>query len=195
MPARNQGCQPIFRCLFGPAPKHRAQESGGIYTANFRRHLLWIFGGTPAEVGYGLTVVCCQTKLLVRSLHQLVRSKFLRRSSCPCRPVGGGEVKAGNRHRNSATDETRGCWLASHRGADLQPRCRWRLAAAGPAPQTSVPATRFRRWSVPGPFLFNMYHNGAEVNRGLQMPDRVGGRVPHSSAFCLSGTCSRRGCG
>ena len=149
----------IFRSLFGPAPKGRAQENGGIYTANFRRHLLWIFGGTLEEVGYGLTVVCCQTKLLVRSLNQLVRSKFLRRSSCPCRPVGGGEVKAGNRHRNSATDETRGCWLASHRGADLQPRCRWRLAAAGPAPQTSVPATRFRRWSVPGPFLFNMYHN------------------------------------
>src|SRR5690348_3342716 len=111
------------------------------------------------------------------------RSNFQRRASSPCPLVAGREVEAGNRHHNSATAGTTGCWLASHRAADLQPRCRWRLAAWGPAPQTSVPATRFRRWSVPGPFLFNMYHNGAEVNGAAGNAGRGGYAYPTQAVF------------
>jgi hypothetical protein len=48
------------------------------------------------------------------------------RVSSLSRPVAALRTQIGNRRRSSAKAETTGYWLASHRAADSQPRCRLR---------------------------------------------------------------------
>ncbi len=54
-------------------------------------------------------------------------------------------LTSGNRRRTAATAETTGCWLASHRAVDSQPRGRLGSAVGCPVPRKCALATRFRQ--------------------------------------------------
>jgi hypothetical protein len=86
--------------------------------------------------------------------------------------VGSLGTRPGNKRRTAAKAETTGCWLASHRAFDLQPRDRSRQAVLYRAPRRCAPATRFQQCTVPSLSVSISNRTTVRPNRTRNSDDR-----------------------
>jgi hypothetical protein len=118
----------------------------------------------------------------------MIEKRAVAEASFRCRLAGVWATRFGNRRHSAARGETTGCWPASRRASDSQPRGRSHSAVWCPARRRCALATRFRQWSVQRPSTTISNRKAQRSIRSRRDRDRS---CPNCSGFATQQPAAR----